>query len=121
MRSARCVAPLIDVENASLAQTLKREARGAQKLVLWLDCDREGENIAFEVIQICQEVNPRIQPLRAVFSSLVPRYALAHRLTYLCLLIVEIRDIMRAWENLGQPNKLESEAGALSRLRRPLC
>ena len=57
----------------NLKQTLEREARGCQVLVLWLDCDREGENIAFEVVQVCTAVNPRLRILRAHFSALIPR------------------------------------------------
>ncbi|KAL8272240.1 hypothetical protein Esti_003834 [Eimeria stiedai] len=63
-----------------IAQNLKNYAKKCQWLVLWLDCDREGENIAFEVLQICQEANRDLQVFRAVFSAVT-----RHELERACL------------------------------------
>eukprot|EP00930_Biecheleria_cincta_P085534 TRINITY_DN74914_c0_g1_i1.p1 TRINITY_DN74914_c0_g1~~TRINITY_DN74914_c0_g1_i1.p1 ORF type:complete len:911 (+),score=91.91 TRINITY_DN74914_c0_g1_i1:229-2733(+) len=67
---------------------LKDLARQCQWLVLWLDCDREGEAIAFEVLETCQEAaGGRLQAFRAVFSAL----------TY--------QDLSRACATLRQPDQ----------------
>jgi DNA topoisomerase III len=59
-----------------------------QWLVLWLDCDREGENIAFEVKSVCERANGRLQRVfRARFSALIPR------------------DIVHAVQNLAAPDE----------------
>lgn len=34
-----------------------------------MDCDREGEAIAFEVLEICKEANPKLKIHRAHFSA----------------------------------------------------
>lgn len=74
---------------------LQQEAKNCQYLVLWLDCDKEGENICFEVMDAVESVmeislyNPQTV-FRARFSALTAQ------------------DIHKAMQNLVRPNKLES-------------
>ncbi|KAH7404160.1 hypothetical protein KP509_15G013100 [Ceratopteris richardii] len=75
-----------------LQRTLQEEARRCSWLVLWLDCDREGENIAYEVVEICRSSNPRLNIWRARFSALIQR------------------DIHHAVQNLTRPNPLFADA-----------
>lgn len=75
-----------------IVQHLQGEGRGIAYLVLWLDCDREGENICFEVIDAINEVQ-KLHPdqiFRAKFSA-----------------ITDV-DIKRAFNTLGKPNENES-------------
>lgn len=74
---------------------LQREGKNCDYLVLWLDCDKEGENICFEVMDTLAPVmqvslyNPQTV-YRARFSALTAT------------------DIRRAMKNLVLPNQLES-------------
>ncbi|ERN06776.1 hypothetical protein AMTR_s00005p00164560 [Amborella trichopoda] len=90
-------APILKTEanpKARIARHLSQEARGCKYLVLWLDCDREGENICFEVIE-CTGIHPMDggrRVYRARFSS------------------VTESDIRKAMQNLVEPNKNEALA-----------
>lgn len=79
-------------DKKDIERNLLQLAKRSQRLVLWLDCDREGENIAFEVIDTCRRANPSIQVLRAQFSSLIAA------------------DIHRACRTLRAPNENHSIA-----------
>ncbi|KAL1285517.1 DNA topoisomerase 3-alpha [Trichinella pseudospiralis] len=73
-------------------RTLQKEVRMVDLLVIWTDCDREGENIGFEVIGVCLEVKPSLMVKRAVFSELTSQA------------------INRAIGSLTEPNALLSDA-----------
>lgn len=60
----------VNMKMRDVAENLRLEARKAQLLIIWTDCDREGEYIGSEVAQICQEANAKIEVYRARYSSL---------------------------------------------------
>ena len=82
-------------EKGHIVKHLQELAVGVEYLVLWLDCDREGENICFEVITCCHSKMRHMagqQVFRAKFSA-----------------IAKV-DIERAMLTLGSPNENESLA-----------
>ncbi|KAH8273722.1 hypothetical protein KR018_010734 [Drosophila ironensis] len=75
-----------------IKRTLEREVRGCQGLIIWTDCDREGENIGYEIIDVCRAVKSSLTVYRASFSEITS---------------VAVR---RALQQLGQPDKRQSDA-----------
>lgn len=53
-----------------VAENLRAEARKCQALVIWTDCDREGEYIGSEIAAICTQARPGIDVFRARYSAL---------------------------------------------------
>jgi DNA topoisomerase-3 len=54
----------------AIATNIEREARGAQALFIWTDCDLEGEHIGGEVRNVARKANGRIEVKRARFSNI---------------------------------------------------
>ncbi|NXV02190.1 TOP3A topoisomerase, partial [Cettia cetti] len=75
-----------------IKRTLEREIQQCQALVIWTDCDREGENIGFEIIHVCKAVKPNLQVFRARFSE------------------ITLHAVRSACENLTQPDQKTSDA-----------
>ncbi|KAG7195628.1 DNA topoisomerase [Scheffersomyces spartinae] len=65
-------APITEVvpnDKKDIYNNIKQEARFATILMIWTDCDREGEYIGWEIVKAAQEGNPRIQIETSVFRS----------------------------------------------------
>ena len=87
-------------EKKGIVHLLQNEGKGCEYLVLWLDCDKEGENICFEVISCVmpealkrkelRTPGPDQRVFRAKFSAITPS------------------DIQKAMGCLGSPNENES-------------
>jgi DNA topoisomerase-3 len=54
----------------TVIENLMHEAKLADMLILWLDCDLEGEAIAKEVEEICLRANAGLEVRRARFAAL---------------------------------------------------
>eukprot|EP00923_Selenidium_pygospionis_P017904 GHVN01031451.1.p1 GENE.GHVN01031451.1~~GHVN01031451.1.p1 ORF type:complete len:704 (+),score=72.99 GHVN01031451.1:281-2392(+) len=82
----------VSAENGDIARCLKNCSKTADTLILWLDCDREGEAIAFEVVEVCLQANRGLRVLRATFSALTRE------------------DINRAMNSLAPPKRSLADA-----------
>ena len=73
---------------------LEQESKHCDYLILWLDCDKEGENICFEVMQICRFLDPprRNRVFRAKFSA------------------ITADEIRKAMQHLNIPNEDEAKS-----------
>ncbi|KXS19810.1 DNA topoisomerase 3-beta-1-like protein, partial [Gonapodya prolifera JEL478] len=83
-----------------VAKHLQVEAKGANYLVLWLDCDREGENICYEVMK-CAQPNMRAPPGGGSKRSLILRARFS---------AITATEIKSAMAKLGLPNENEAKA-----------
>jgi DNA topoisomerase III len=70
-----------------LERMLNNLSRSCQVVILWLDCDREGEAIGDEVRKVCLEGNQRLGVYRAKFSTVLEQ------------------EIQRALRSLGRLNE----------------
>ncbi len=87
-------APTMKKENTGkVVHHLSHESDGCDTLVLWLDCDREGENICFEVMSIVRRNIYKAENIfRAKFSAITKE------------------EISYAYNHLGKPNKNISDS-----------
>ncbi|KAJ6476019.1 prokaryotic type I DNA topoisomerase [Mycena vitilis] len=65
------VESFISKDSKAIENNLAAEARRADMLMIWTDCDREGEHIGSEVKRVCRRAKPNIVVKRARFSAII--------------------------------------------------
>ncbi|KIM45556.1 hypothetical protein M413DRAFT_430221 [Hebeloma cylindrosporum] len=58
-------------DKKGIERNLLAQARRSDELVIWTDCDREGEHIGMEIVQVCRKAKPGIRIKRARFSAII--------------------------------------------------
>jgi DNA topoisomerase III len=81
---------------AHVKRHLQECSKGCQHIVLWLDCDREGENICFEVLECCLPHMSQARSLQCVWRAKFSA--------------ISEKEIVSAMGHLGEPNENESKA-----------
>lgn len=57
--------------NKAIAKNIMAEARKADMLMIWTDCDREGEHIGKEIADLARQAKRNILVKRARFSAII--------------------------------------------------
>ncbi|KAI9352057.1 DNA topoisomerase [Obelidium mucronatum] len=86
------VVKFVSKDMESIKKNLQEQSRGAQYLIIWTDCDLEGESIGNEIVEVCKQANPRLTVKRAKFS------------------VIQDREIHQAWRTLGNMDMLKVAA-----------
>lgn len=60
----------VQQQNVNIAKTLKREVAACDLLILWTNCDSEGESIGFEIADVCSKQKENLPVFRARFSAI---------------------------------------------------
>jgi len=84
----------------SIVKHLSTVGKGADFVVLWMDCDREGENINFEVLGIVMPVMKNGGNNNKTFERVYRAHFSA----------ISEGDILKAYEKLGKPDQHQSQA-----------
>ncbi|KAK9462745.1 DNA topoisomerase [Lipomyces oligophaga] len=64
----------VDDDKRAVASNIRNESRSAQMLIIWTDCDREGEHIGLEVVNIATQSNRNLIVKRAMFNNIEPQH-----------------------------------------------
>lgn len=64
------IVPTISKDMKNIHDNISKESKYAQGLYIWTDCDREGEYIGTEIVNIAKKANPKIEVKRARFNNL---------------------------------------------------
>ncbi|KAG5639039.1 hypothetical protein H0H81_007652 [Sphagnurus paluster] len=58
-------------DKKAIEENLLTQARRADTLMIWTDCDREGEHIGLEIVRVCKRAKRNIVVKRARFSAII--------------------------------------------------